>query len=138
MTPFHCIVKHDPPNSYGDCLRACIASMLNVDNINNVPHFLRDGDQERSDKEIKEFLLSHGLRPFVIAFPGSVALGDIFNVMNECNTDIEYMLFCTCGGGDHVVICKNDKMIHNPSWDNCAITGPLSDGGWAILVMVRA
>ena len=139
MIPHHCIVKHDPPNSYGDCLRACIASMLDVENISDVPHFLRDGDQERSDKEIKSFLLSRGLRPFIIAIPGIVTLDSLFYMMAEVNTDIEYMLFCQCGGGDHVVICKNDEMIHNPAWDNASISGPLSeDKVWAVMVFVRA
>lgn len=138
MISHHCIVRHNPPDTYGDCLRACIASLLNADEVSDVPHFLRHGDQERSDKELKEFLLSRGYRPFVIGIPTSVALDSIFFMMKECNTDIEYMLFCTCGGGDHVVICKNDQMIHNPAWDNASIEGPMSQDGWAILVLCRA
>ncbi len=34
-------VPHNPPHSYGDCFRACIASILEMD----VPHFL-DGNED--------------------------------------------------------------------------------------------
>ncbi len=138
MITHHCIVKHDPPNSYGDCLRAAIASILDCDRIEDVPHFLRDGDDERGQIELRAFLLERGLRPFYMAFPNTVALVDIFTMMAGVNTDVDYLLFCQCGGGDHVVICRNGEVTHNPAWDNGSISGACSNGFWCVVVMVRA
>lgn len=139
MIAYHCIVKHDPPNSYGDCLRACIASITNAEKIDDVPHFYRDGDDERAQIEFRHWLwMTHNIRPFYVAMPSSVSLEDIFAMMTGVNTDVEYLLFCQCSGGDHVVICRNDAMTHNPSWDNASISGPCENGFWVIVVMVRA
>ena len=42
MTPTHCITKHNPPHSYGDCLRACVATILDFDAL-DVPNFADAG-----------------------------------------------------------------------------------------------
>lgn len=138
MIPYHCIVKHDPPNSYGDCLRACIASILDVEDIKHVPHFYSDGDDENGVVMLRNYLAYRLLRPFYVAMPSTVSLVDIFTMMAGVNTDVDYLLFCQCGGGDHVVICRNGEMIHNPSWDNAPISGPCENGFWIIMVLVRA
>lgn len=138
MIPHSCIVKHDPPNSYGDCLRACIASILNISNTDDVPHFYRDGDDERGQTELREFLASRDrpMRPFYMAMPATTSLADIFTMMTGVNPDIEYLLFCTCDSGDHVVICCNNKVIHDPAWFKAAISGASSNGFWIIAVLV--
>ena len=38
MRPVPMRVKHNPPHTYGDCHRACMESILEVE----VPHFLSD------------------------------------------------------------------------------------------------
>lgn len=137
MIPYHCIVKHDPPDTYGDCLRAAIASILDCERIEDVPHFLRDGDDERAQVELREWLISRGVRPFLTGLHGTVTLDEIFTTMVNNNPDIDYLLFCQCGSGDHVVVCRNDQVTHNPAWDNAAVIGPKSDGYWIVMVMVR-
>lgn len=138
MIPYHCIVKHDPPNSYGDCLRAAIASILNVDFVQSVPHFYRNGDDDHAQSELRKYLATHDLRPFYMALPSSVSLDDVFAMMAGVNSDIDYLLYCQCGSGDHVVVCRNDQVLHNPSWDNASISGPCSNGFWVVMVLVRA
>lgn len=139
MIPHDCIVRHNPPDTYGDCLRAAIASILDIDKTTDVPHFLRDGDDERGLVELRTWLLlEHRLRPFAMVFDGSASLDDVFATMKNGNPDVDYLLFCQCGSGDHVVVCCNDRMTHNPGWDNAAISGPLSNGSWLVMVMVRA
>jgi hypothetical protein len=140
MIPHHCIVRHNPPDTFGDCLRAAVASILDIDKTTDVPHFLRHGDAERATEELRAYLLlEHRLRLFATMFDASASLEDVFAQMKNINPDVDYLLFCQCGGsGDHVVCCRNDEMTHNPAWDNAAISGPLSDGTWQIMVMVRA
>lgn len=138
MIPHQCTVSHKPPHSYGDCLRAVVASMFECENVMDVPHFVHDGDDEAGMQRFKDYLWSRGFRPFYMAMHGSTSLDDIFTLMREMNTDIEYMLFCKCGGGDHVVLCKNDQVIWNPAWIKSPIDGPCESAGnmWVIVVLV--
>lgn len=137
MIPHHCRIKHDPPNSYGDCLRAVIASMFEVADPLEVPHFLHDGDDEAGQARFKAYLLSRGYRPYYQAIKCD-NVQNLFVMMREINTNIEYLLFCTCGGGDHVVLCMNDHVIHDPAWVKGTITGPPSnmDGCFIIVTLV--
>lgn len=137
MIPHFCQVMHNPPDTYGDCLRAAVASICNMETINNIPHFAHGGDGERANEQLKAFLLTRGLRPFYVGIPSdSATLGQVFEQQTLANADIDYLLFCQCGGADHVVICRNDRVIHNPSLSQSAITGPQSDGVWVIVVLV--
>lgn len=36
------VVKHDPPNTYGDCFRTTIACLIGADDPTVVPHFVAD------------------------------------------------------------------------------------------------
>jgi hypothetical protein len=137
ITNLMCTVKHDPPNTYGDCFRACVASLLSFSSINDVPHFYRDGDDNRGLAEFKGWLSGHAsMRPFYTAIGGAATIDDVFAMMAGVNADIEYLLFCQCGGENHVLICKNDKIIHDPSWYRSKITGPCDNGYWVIMVLV--
>lgn len=136
MTPQYGIVLHNPPEKYGDCLRACIATVLDLD-VLAVPHFMRDGDDERGKIEMDEWLLSRGLRMFYTALIGeTTSLSDIFAMMKSANKDIVYFLFCRCGDADHVVVCQNDQVLHDPSVYRTAVTGPTSQGLWVVAVLV--
>lgn len=140
MIPHVCQVAHNPPNSYGDCLRACVASLLDIERIEDVPHFMHDGDDFQGDYRFKVFLRGRGFRPLVMAMPGATPIAEIFGMMASVNTDIPYLLFCQCGGGDHVVICENDKMMHNPAWVKSPIDGPVvhdDNSLWVIMVLVK-
>lgn len=133
-----CQVKHDPPNSYGDCLRATIATLTHTPHVENVPHFLRDGDGERGEAELRDWLRAQGYALISFGLPGSITLADVFSEMKACNPDVPYMLYCERNGGDHVVICENDKVIHDTAWVTGPIAGPQpSSDTWGIRFVVR-
>lgn len=136
MIPQICKTKHNPPDTYGDCLQACVASMLNMD-MSEVPHFHRDGDDQRGNKEFKDWLQVIGLRPFYMAFPSDVPLKNIFTMMEGVNTEIEYLLFCSVNDGDHCVVCKNDQVIHDPAWYRSNNYKAGTNDFWVVVVFVH-
>jgi hypothetical protein len=130
-----CRVKHDPEaGTYGDCVRACIASLLEMD-AEKVPHFYNDNcDGETGNERIRHFLAPR-YAPFWINYPGSLSLNDIQYTMSILNKGVSYILYCSSGGGDHGVVCRDDMIIHNPAWLNSVIDGPASHGFWTVLVI---
>lgn len=137
MTPVFCRVRHDPDKGeYGDCVRACIASLLDFD-AEEVPHFYHDNDPSTGMKRIRAFLAPLGLAPFATHFDGAASLADILSAQAEANPDVHYILWGSTEGGNHVVIAKGDKIVHNPSWYPTPLIGPLSSGNWAIMVLAR-
>lgn len=139
MIPVVCRVKHDPENgTYGDCVRACIASVMELD-AEAVPHFFHDDPPGLvANHRIREWLRSHKLAPFWVHYPAEMKLEDILAIMAELNTGVPLIVYGACeGGGDHVVICQDGKMTHNPSWLGGSLTGPGSHGYWTVLVLAR-
>lgn len=139
MTPVVCQVKHDPENgSYGDCLRACIASMLDL-KAEDVPHFMRDNPPDETlTKRVREFLAPMGLGLFLTAYDSSYDLQDVLRVMQNNNPGIHYFLIHDNGQGDHMVVCKDDKVVHNPAWCATGIYKPSSaQGVWITGALVR-
>lgn len=136
MTPAVSRIKHDPPHSYGDCLRACIATVMDVQ-IETVPHFAADGvDGDVAMARVREYLSP--MAPFIVAWPGDIALADLLDMMKLLNPQSTYILFGgTNDGGDHCVVCQGGKIVHNPAWYGCSIVGPLSNGTWQVLVVGR-
>lgn len=136
MTPVRCRVKHDPPNSYGDCVRACVATILDLD-AEDVPHFYHDNPTgEVGMERMREWLRERGLAPFVTGYPPD-PLAEVLGYMNTVNPHVPYMLFGGTGDGDHVVVCIGGKIVHNPAWYGCSIIEPPSIGHWQVVVLVR-
>ena len=136
MIPVHCIVKHDPPNSYGDCVRACVASLLNLP-AEAVPHFYHDNNKDAAQDRIREFLATVGYAPFWVHYPADAPLADILTVMNSNCPNAHYILFGRTETGDHVVVCRNDEIVHDPAWYRVPIIGPTSLDRWGVLVLVK-
>lgn len=137
MKPVHCRIAHEPENGkYGDCVRACIASLLELP-AEDVPHFYEDdpgGDV--ANERIKTFLATKGFVPFWTFFDGETPLQAIFDQMLHANAGVYYMLFHeTNAGGDHVVICQNDAVDFDPAWYRSGIKGPNSNGFWGVMVI---
>ena len=140
MTPVVCRVKHEPEaGKYGDCVRACIASIMDLHG-EQVPHFYHDKpDGLTGSTRIREWLAPLGYQPFVTHYPPDLTRDDILNVQGEVNPDAYYILFGAHEhGGDHVVVCKGGKIVHDPSWYHAALIGPASYGCWSIMVIVRS
>ena len=144
MTPAMCRNRHDPPRSYGDCLRACIASMMDLD-PEHVPHFAdggRDGVEAR--RLAREWLGLRGLTVTAFALDGDESVEGVLDWMGENNPDTTWMLFGSTArygepssGGDHVVVCQGSKVVHDPAWVPTSIKRVGSCGYWEIWVVSR-
>lgn len=135
MIPQEMIIKHDPKNAhFGDCARACIASMLELPS-HSVPHFYRDGIGEHGHANMQEFLGRHGLCYVQIPLQSEhegqkVDLKRALEIGGYWTDDrIHYMLGgnSTIGCG-HFVVAKSNRIVHNPG--AAKLVGPQSDGFW--------
>lgn len=140
MIPVTCRVKHDPENgTYGDCMRACIASLLELD-AEAVPHFYEgDCDAHEGMNRVVSFVAPLGYMPFYIAFDGANSLDETLSYMAAANPQSHYLLFgMSSGGGDHVVVCRGGEVVHNPAWFGCSLVGPTQSGNWIIMVLAKS
>ena len=137
MTPVHCQLKHDPEEGiYGDCVRACIASLLDL-LPDAVPHFFHDNcSGETAQRRIETFLADCGLVPFWAGFSGEMPLFDVMQYMHVANPNVYYMLYGSTRYGSHVVICRGMETMHDPAWYSVPIVRPSGDD-WTIMVIAR-
>jgi len=126
MNPRICTVKHNPPHSYADCIRACIATLLDRD---DVPHVFDGRPAPDSWSELRAWLKSINRTLFL------VDVGDPWEYMELNNPGVAFMLLCSTGSGDHAVICRNGKVVHDPAWYKTEIKGPHSVGVWIVGVI---
>lgn len=138
MIPVMCMVKDDPENGkYGDCVRACLASMLELES-SQVPHFFAtytDGVKENRDMQI--WFAERGQILAFLGLPGSWSKEEFFDYMADTYKDREYMLWADFGSGDHAVVCKGGEIIHNPAWYRTPIEGPHSTGMWIAILIAK-
>lgn len=129
-----CKVKHEPENgTYGDCLRACVATVLGHD----VPHFFEDGcDGETGIQRLREYLKIINLVPLIFSIPGETSKDSVFEFMSVQNPNVTYLLFCKCEGEDHVVVCRDDAVLFNPAWTPYPVSGVGSSGVWVVMAFV--
>lgn len=128
-----CKVKHKPPESYGDCIKACIDTILDRDDC---PHSFCDSlTGEQSWKIIRDWMIPLGFAPFVTVLDEEYTLEDVFKFMEMNNPESVYILIGGTGSGDHAVVCKGNKMAHNPAWTYLPVNKPHSEGHWLIVVI---
>jgi len=99
-------ILHDPDNGhYGDCQRACIASLLEV-SIKEIPHFFESGDDEQFEKSFNDFLAAIDL------FHLEITPWEKFPI----STSVYHMIYGKSERGtQHAVIGLNGKVVHDPS-----------------------
>lgn len=95
-------------NNNQDCIRACIATLTDDD---NVPHVFDGRPPEESWAALRAYLASVGKKLALFTM-------DDINDMAENNPDIPYMLMGTTKYSDenHAVVGMNGKVVFNPSW----------------------
>lgn len=123
---YKCKTIHNPPKSYGDCIRACVATMTCDE---RVPHVFDDREPVDSWESLRDYLRDKGK---------SIALfsvDDPFEEMAENNAGIFYMLMCRTHYGDHAVVCRNGVVVHDPAIAKHEIIGPHSSGYWIVGVI---
>ena len=132
MKPEMCRIKDDPENNQsGDCVRACIASLLELD-AENVPHFFAEPDGLKANQDMQFWLANRRKIAAFISLPGEWSFKKFGEYMTEFYHNKYYMLWAGFGSGDHAVICKNGKIEHNPAWYRTPLTGPHSHGIWIV------
>ncbi len=138
MTPALCRVEHDPENGkYGDCVRACIASVLDIADPLDVPHFYCDDDVTRGATRITEWLRLRECAPFWSHYPGDgLTLDALLSYMGDVNPNCTYILFgATANGGNHAVVCQGGAIVHDPNWIPSPIVAPCANDYWTVLVV---
>lgn len=97
---------HKPDEgSYGDCQRACIASLLELPR-EQVPHFLHDNcDYKEFNKRVNGFLAQHNLAEIVMPYVYRRVL----------KAHVHHMMYGrTERGTYHAVVALNGKIVHDP------------------------
>ena len=140
MKPVMCMVKDDPENgSYGDCVRACLASMLELES-SEVPHFFADYSEEdvqRQNREMQEWFAERGLTLAFLGLPGGWSQTRFFEYMRKHYKDREYMLWADFGSGDHAVVCQGGEIVHNPAWYRTGLNCSHSSGYWIAVLIAK-
>ena len=121
MIPVNQQYKHQPGKGiFGDCYRACIASVLEKP-IEDVPHFLIDDpSQEVYEERIQKFFKDNKIVRICIPY-----MTDPRVHMKNVNSNIYYILSGTSSDGiAHSVVCIDNGIVHDPAGD-VGISGPM-------------
>lgn len=136
MKPVDQICKHDPDAGlYGDCFRACVASLLELP-AETVPHFLEDNcDNETFWNRVNDFLRDYGL--CMMTF-GEIDFAEWRKVTGIKN------VFHTIDGpsprGDwwHSVVGCDGEIIHDPHPTKAGLVGTDRTFGLIVSLCARA
>jgi hypothetical protein len=130
MIPVDCMTK-------GDCLRACIASLLELPS-DAVPNFYEThNDPVQMLHDLRDFLRPMGKNVFCTVYTSEFTLDELLDHMEEINPSVHYVL-CGFDGEDlHAVICCGGDVKHNPSWARKRLVGP-TPSGWGVMVITEA
>ncbi len=146
MKPQMMLCDHDPKNgSWGDCHRAAIASLLELDAA-DVPHFYHgcdvDGGKtgEEAHAEVNRWLYdNYQLREISMIFTGDTPLVDVLSTIDNLNPGLHFILGGRSNSGcGHSVVCAGGEIIHDPSPKKSGIIGPMNDGLWWVTFLARA
>lgn len=130
MTPHIQLIRHDPENGlFGDCFRTVIACLLDMPPA-DVPHVYDAGaTSDTARPVIDAWLMERGLCLISIVFPGD-DLDQAMTTMKFLNPGVYYMLSgFSRTGCNHVVVCLDDKIVHDPSPAGAGIVGPVKEDG---------
>ena len=132
--PIYCKVRHDPPNTYGDCFSACVATLLG----GKPPHFFEDGyDSELAFNRLEKWLKPQGLVVCFNFFDGSTPLDEVLEYWGKINPEVPAILLGASANADHCVCIRGNQIIHDPSISRCGLVGPNSNGYWNLILFVK-
>lgn len=133
MKPVKQLYRHDPPHAWGDCHRACVASILELP-CEAVPNFCAPpaGDQWQEGRwREREYawMRSQGLVPIVTAYAPEAELDALLDNSVYYNPGIYWILGGTSRNGTgHSVVAFDGRIVHDPSLDDSGIVGPMEGG----------
>lgn len=121
MKPVRCIARR---GEQGDCWRACIATILNLD-AKSVPNFVHLGgdDKEKYITLTREWLACRGLALFEMQCSDEYTLESLLNWRSETSVDVPVIVVGESKNDNHAVIAMNGKVVHDPS--SVGLTGPV-------------
>ena len=122
------LFKHNPPHTYGDCSRTCLACLLDL-NPQDVPHFaeISKCDIEEWNRLERKFLLSAGFVKFQVAFIFE-SVSEALELSRDAYPGL-YMIMLgqSKNGVNHEVIVCDGEIVWDPSIDKSGIVGPTTD-----------
>lgn len=122
INPRYCHTLTNPPHSYGDCIAACIRTILDRD---DVPHCFDGRPTEQAWIDLRAWLAEQGKCIALFASESHV------EIMRQ-NPDIQYILLHATHRGDHAIICRDGAVVHDPAWSRSEIAGAHSMGVYVI------
>jgi hypothetical protein len=122
MKPVFMTVSHNPPESYGDCFRCAIASILECQ-AEDIPHPFEYGENRHEQyRKMMEFLKEE-FKVFIyfVAIRGED--------LESFTKDLEgYALLGGMGTGDyHIVVINKYGIVHDPNPEGAGIE-PMDSG----------
>lgn len=115
MIPVEQEFAHDPDNGvYGDCFRACLASLLELP-ISEVPHIMHDNPPvEVYRQRTNSFLAEHDLFLFTVGGlwdfeewrSTNCIIRDVYHIISDRSPRFPDAF--------HAVIGKNGEVVHDP------------------------
>ena len=132
MTPVDQEFLHDPENGiHGDCMRACVASILNLP-ISEVPHF-GEGDALHNAEiywnNLANYLATKGLF--------HLELNSFDLEISKCPTDIYHLIYGkTIRGTEHATVGRNGELIHVPHPSKAGLVGNKEDWTFGFLIPI--
>lgn len=137
MTPVNQQFRHNPPETYGDCHRASLASLLDlsIEEVPNFMHGLGPADGEIFQRLQDEFLRARGLESITV--PIACELDQVFAAANNWCPGKMFLLGGEADRGvGHTVVAGADGVIHDPHPSKVGIHRPMSDGFYWITFIV--
>lgn len=126
MTPHKQLFRHEPDKGvWGDCFRTTIACLLDLA-PEDVPHFCDNGvQQDVATSEARVWMAAMGLAFVDVPFGGQDDVGAVLSFMGSANPGLHYILTGQSRTGcAHAVVCKDGKIVHDPSLTESGIVGP--------------
>lgn len=130
--------EHNPETgTYGDCQRAAIASLMNIGNIEKVPHFFEGGpDTKEFYYRLRKWLAQNGLGLVEIAYDADSVESAMY-MFSRANPGITYMLYGKSNTGtNHAVIAQDDEIIWDPSERGGKIVAPCDPSGQYVIALL--
>jgi hypothetical protein len=131
MRPIKQRNRHDPANGvYGDCHRACVASILEL-RYEDVPHFADGENDGKFAQRERAFFARHGLVPITMAYSGEATFEQIMLTLKTQAPGVYAIMGGRSPRGfNHSVIVLDGEIVHDPSYDGGGLVRPCDDGNW--------
>lgn len=136
MRPQRHLIDHAPAEGrYGDCMRTCVAVILDL-HASEVPHFCDDpsavrGSESWWEVRLNTWLAERGLSYATVAYSGAEALETVMEWTSKQSPTVPMILLGTSSlGSNHVVVVMNGEIVCDPSGNG--IVGPSQEGTWEL------